>query len=129
MNQGEGTRGTRAFLARSSRVPRAFLARSSRVPRAFLARSSRVPRAFLARSSRVPRDRRAIDAFPGRDRRVSGAQVCESTRETRGPSWDPRTTRTTKTTTGQRFLIGYCFSTCLKTVDRYSFPIMAKPMF
>ena len=64
-----------------------------------------------------------------RDRHVSGAQVCESTRkypqvpgkdpvETRGPSGDPRTT---KTTTGRRFLIGYCFSTCLKTVADHFF--------
>ena len=53
-----------------------------------------------------------------RDRHVSGAQVCESTLETRGPSGDPRTT---KTTTGRRFLIGYCFSTCLKTVADHFF--------
>ena len=34
----------------------------------------------------------------------------------RGPSGDPRTT---KTTTGRQFFIGYCFSTCLKIVARH----------
>ena len=48
-----------------------------------------------------------------RQRATEAIRKLQRAGETRGPSGNPRTINET---TGRRFLIGYCFSTCFKTV-------------